>query len=771
MKWVGASITAAAVLAGSCAGAQELTNTAAQARAYIAQAMASQHLAAVSVALVASQDVVWAEAFGWEDLAAGKAAATDTVFRVGSVSKALTGAAALKLAEEGRIDLDAAYTNYLPGMVLRPRFDPYAPTVRDLLCHHAGVPGDFLNLAFATAPWADFTDWLAQALGQTYPFLPAGFRDNYSNNGFVMAAAVVAAMNGDGLSFPAYCQSRLFAPLGMTASSFLKDRAAISNRLAKVYFYDGATADYVEYPEEFVNVHGTGGAYSTPTELAQFLKMILADGLGPTGRVLAAESVAAMLAQPYAGLPLDVDTGARSGLGWDCVENPRLAYAGKASFKTGSTYTHTGYIEVLPSRGVAVAVCGIGYVASGLFDVGDRILELAIEEKDGLPPPDPVEPPYSPVVTNLDPAALADVAGIYAKESGYDRFEVQGHALAWYLDAHLDETTAPLLELWPRENGWFSPTNTQRIEFRFTNLSGRSVAVLRNVAANGRYFEQVLHGEKISAAISPDAWTAWSNRIGATWLALDALPEDYLRVLGLPAAARFSSKDGLLLLRDMVGHAVALAPTNDSLAFVQGLNARCASSAECFETNGEERLRFAGYVYRRAGAETALVANCEFHADVEAGHVAPWLPVALRTGGVFTVTLTNAPANFRIALNAPDGSLLQVSESNRLDVARPAFTNGWLQIYPGLSGPLSGSADGAFRYPLRMANAAWNGGGMDLTWQSQTGRFYRILAAPTLTDGAAFGPVVTGIPGQPDFTTWPAPTSATAKAFYRIHEE
>ena len=103
------------------------------------------------------------------------------------------------------------------------------------------------------------------------------------------------------------------APLDMPASSFLKDRAAISNRLAKVYYYDGATADYVEYSEEFVNVHGTGGAYSTPTELAQFLKMILADGLGPTGRVLAAESVAAMLAQPYAGLPLDVDSGARSG--------------------------------------------------------------------------------------------------------------------------------------------------------------------------------------------------------------------------------------------------------------------------------------------------------------------------------------------------------------------------------------------------------------------------------------------------------------------------
>ena len=135
------------------------------------------------------------------------------------------------------------------------------------------------------------------------------------------------------------------------------------------------------------------------------------------------------------------------------------------------------------------------------------------------------------------------------------------------------------------------------------------------------------------------------------------------------------------------------------------------------------------------------------------------------------MTLTNAPANFRIALNAPDGSLALDSASNRLEIARPAFTNGWLQIYPGLSGPLSGSAAGAFRYPLRMANAAWNGGGLDLTWQSRADRSYRILAAPALADGDSFAPVATGIPGQPDFTTWSAPTSATAKAFYRIDEE
>ena len=55
--------------------------------------------------------------------------------------------------------------------------------------------------------------------------------------------------------------------------------------------------------------------------------------------------------------------------------------------------------------------------------------------------------------------------------------------------------------------------------------------------------------------------------------------------------------------------------------------------------------------------------------------------------------------------------------------------------------------------------------------ESRAGSTYRILAAPALANDVAFAPVATGIPGQPDFTTWPAPTSAAVKAFYRVDEE
>lgn len=122
MKGLGRGLWVGTFLLGTGTGAAEFTNTILQARHYIAGTMESQHLAAVSVALVHSQEVVWLEAFGWEDLKAAKPATTATVFRVGSVTKALTGAAAVKLSEEGRIELDAAYTNYLPEVLLRPRF-------------------------------------------------------------------------------------------------------------------------------------------------------------------------------------------------------------------------------------------------------------------------------------------------------------------------------------------------------------------------------------------------------------------------------------------------------------------------------------------------------------------------------------------------------------------------------------------------------------------------------------------------------------------------
>ena len=104
----------------------------------IAREMRVQGLPVVAIALVDDQDVVWSKGFGIVDSASRRSAGPETVFRVGSVSKLFTDVAIMQLVEQGKIDLDAPVTRYLPD------FHPHNPydrpiTIRQLMSHRAGL--------------------------------------------------------------------------------------------------------------------------------------------------------------------------------------------------------------------------------------------------------------------------------------------------------------------------------------------------------------------------------------------------------------------------------------------------------------------------------------------------------------------------------------------------------------------------------------------------------------------------------------------------------
>src|SRR6476646_250088 len=105
---------------------------------FIEREMRVQGLPIVSIALVDDQRVVWSKGFGVVDSATGRVAGSQTVFRVGSVSKLFTDVAIMQLVEQGKVDLDAPVTRYLPD------FHPHNPygktiTLRQLMSHRAGL--------------------------------------------------------------------------------------------------------------------------------------------------------------------------------------------------------------------------------------------------------------------------------------------------------------------------------------------------------------------------------------------------------------------------------------------------------------------------------------------------------------------------------------------------------------------------------------------------------------------------------------------------------
>src|SRR3982751_6676755 len=81
---------------------------------FVNREMADKDLPAVSIALVDDQQIVWAKGFGFADPSAKVPATAETVYRVGSVSKLFTDIGVMQLVEQGKLDLDAPVTRYLP---------------------------------------------------------------------------------------------------------------------------------------------------------------------------------------------------------------------------------------------------------------------------------------------------------------------------------------------------------------------------------------------------------------------------------------------------------------------------------------------------------------------------------------------------------------------------------------------------------------------------------------------------------------------------------
>lgn len=103
----------------------------------------------LSIALVDDDKIVWSKGFGFADKENKVSASADTVYMLGSISKTLTAAAVLRLYDQGEIiDLNDPLYNYLPQFTMQERYTNQnnGMTIKRVLNHHSGIPGDILNV-------------------------------------------------------------------------------------------------------------------------------------------------------------------------------------------------------------------------------------------------------------------------------------------------------------------------------------------------------------------------------------------------------------------------------------------------------------------------------------------------------------------------------------------------------------------------------------------------------------------------------------------------
>uniref|UniRef100_UPI000363B2F3 serine hydrolase domain-containing protein n=1 Tax=Pseudomonas asplenii TaxID=53407 RepID=UPI000363B2F3 len=192
-------------------------------RERIPEEMAEQNVPGLSIALVADQEVIWARGFGYADKADGVRVTNHTAFRAGALSKLLTASATLQLVEQQRLRLDAPLRDTLPEFHVRSRFHErqeeadQAVTLRRLLSHQSGLPGEYLrDLRTPSA-----LDQLPQRVSGLWLSTPPGRQVAYSNLGYALVGAAIERSSGE--TFENQLQKTLLQPLGMTQSSFIGD--------------------------------------------------------------------------------------------------------------------------------------------------------------------------------------------------------------------------------------------------------------------------------------------------------------------------------------------------------------------------------------------------------------------------------------------------------------------------------------------------------------------------------------------------------------------
>ena len=256
-----------------------------------------------------AEGTVYEGGFGERAAGGGTAMTPDTVGWIASMTKAVTGAAAMQLVEQGKLELDgpaSAVIPYLGEVGVLEGFDgdgqpktrpPKRPiTLRHLLTHTSGYVYEIWNtdiLAYQEAKGVPQITSCENAALTTPLLFDPGERWDYGI-GIDWAGKMVEAVSGQRLG--QYMKENIFDPLGMGDTAF-RITPAMQERMATVHVRgeDGAWMGMeftVEQDPEFEM--GGGGLYSTVGDYLKFIRMILNKGAANGHRVLRPETVEAM---------------------------------------------------------------------------------------------------------------------------------------------------------------------------------------------------------------------------------------------------------------------------------------------------------------------------------------------------------------------------------------------------------------------------------------------------------------------------------------------
>lgn len=333
--------------------------------AIMTEAMAEYQVPNAVVAVTRGETLYALSGYGQRDISAGEGVdPATTLFRVASISKAVTATAVMTLVDRGLIDLDDDVNQYLDDFQVAA-VEGTAVTFAHLLTHSGGLDDKIYYPTSVQDPDGYLT--LSEALASSPPtrYAPSGVQTRYANQGYQLLGYLIEQISE--MPFAAYVQEFVFEPLEMDSSTFEQELPpALRARLAGRYEF-AEEAGFVEEAFIYVNEMPAGGLYTTAADMANFMRMQLNEGRWNGAAVLTPESVAQMQAVQFA------NHAALGGYGygfWQATHNGRLLV-----MHDGGGPAVSARLILLPDENVGIFLAHQGGDPRFYLTVTQRILQ------------------------------------------------------------------------------------------------------------------------------------------------------------------------------------------------------------------------------------------------------------------------------------------------------------------------------------------------------------------------------------------------------------
>ena len=304
----------------------------------IEQYLEEWHIPGLAISVFTDTEILYSKGFGFRDIEKKLPVTAETVFAVGSVTKAFNAFSAALLVEEGKLDFDKPVHDFMPEFRLYTENLTNSVTVRDILSHRTGLPG-YSSVLYYTG--ADRHE-LLRKMRWLEPNFPLRYKFQYNGVFYIVLSSILEHVGGR--TWENLLEESVLTPLKMDATYFNFADAGSKENFAFPYrFTDG---QFTKQTTDYIDLTGAAGSmFSTVEDLSKWIQMHLKKGTFG-GKEIISEEIFKQLITPTMAREYSLTQSKAYGLGWHCLSHRRH----DLNEHMGNVSAYTGYVGFLPNE-------------------------------------------------------------------------------------------------------------------------------------------------------------------------------------------------------------------------------------------------------------------------------------------------------------------------------------------------------------------------------------------------------------------------------------